>query len=147
MIKNIYLKLQNKSDHYSFQWILPRKSPIRGNHVPMYGTPSSVMYGYYRCFQMYSSWTKSHIELVCLEEIFLKNGYPGNQMEWCSSWCVQINPWWLSYAIFMSRGQSFSGDIMRFPQTLMSSIIVSSLNKRRNGATFSSGFPSSWISS
>ena len=40
----------------------------------------------------------------------------------------------------MSRGQSFSGDIMRFLQTLMSSIIVSSLNKRRNGATFSSGY-------
>ena len=30
----------------------------------------------YRCFQMCSSWTKLHNELVCLKETFLKNGYP-----------------------------------------------------------------------
>ena len=29
----------------------------------------------YRCLRICSSWIKSHNELVCLEEIFLKNGY------------------------------------------------------------------------
>ena len=32
----------------------------------------------YRCLQLCSSWTKLHNELVCLKEIFLKNGYPEN---------------------------------------------------------------------
>ena len=29
----------------------------------------------YRCFRIYSSWTKLRNELVCLKETFLKNGY------------------------------------------------------------------------
>ena len=32
----------------------------------------------YRCLRICSSWTKLHNELVCLKEIFLKNGYPEN---------------------------------------------------------------------
>ena len=30
----------------------------------------------YRCFRIFSSWTKLHNELVCLKESFLKNGNP-----------------------------------------------------------------------
>ena len=30
----------------------------------------------YKCLQICSSWTKLHNELVCLKEIFLKNGHP-----------------------------------------------------------------------
>ena len=29
-----------------------------------------------RCLRIYSSWTKSHNELVCLKEMFFENGYP-----------------------------------------------------------------------
>ena len=32
----------------------------------------------YRCFRMRSSWTKLHTELLSLEHIFFKNGYPEN---------------------------------------------------------------------
>ena len=33
-----------------------------------------------RCLRICSSWTKLHNELVCLKEIFLKNGYPEDFM-------------------------------------------------------------------
>ena len=33
------------------------------------------------CFQIYSSWTKLHTELLFLKQIFLKNGYPENFMD------------------------------------------------------------------
>ena len=36
-----------------------------------------------RCFRICSSWTKLHIELVCLKRIFLKNGYPENFINKC----------------------------------------------------------------
>ena len=32
----------------------------------------------YRCFQIRTSWTKLHTELLSLKHIFLKNGYPEN---------------------------------------------------------------------
>ena len=37
----------------------------------------------YRCLQILSSWTKLHNELVCLKEIFLKNGYPEDFINKC----------------------------------------------------------------
>ena len=37
----------------------------------------------YRCFQICSSWTKLHNELVCLKETFLKNGYPEDFINKC----------------------------------------------------------------
>ena len=37
----------------------------------------------YRCLQICSSWTKLHIELVCLKEIFFKNGYPEDFINNC----------------------------------------------------------------
>ena len=36
-----------------------------------------------RCFRMCSSWTKFHTELVCLKQIFSKNGYPKNLINYC----------------------------------------------------------------
>ena len=38
----------------------------------------------YRCLRIYSSWTKLDNELVCLKEIFLKNGYPEDFIKKCS---------------------------------------------------------------
>ena len=37
----------------------------------------------YRCLSICSSWTKLHNELVCLKEIFLKNGYPEDFINKC----------------------------------------------------------------
>ena len=37
----------------------------------------------YRCLRICSSWTKLHNELVCLKEIFLKNGYPEDFINKC----------------------------------------------------------------
>ena len=37
----------------------------------------------YRCFRICSSWTKLHNELVCLNETFLKNGYPEDFINKC----------------------------------------------------------------
>ena len=37
----------------------------------------------YRCFRIWSSWTKLHTELVCLKEIFLRNSYPENFINKC----------------------------------------------------------------
>ena len=37
----------------------------------------------FRCLQIRSSWTKLHNELVCLKEIFLKNGYPEDFINKC----------------------------------------------------------------
>ena len=37
----------------------------------------------YRCFRICSSWTKLDNELVCLNETFLKNGYPGDFINKC----------------------------------------------------------------
>ena len=36
-----------------------------------------------RCFRICSSWTKSHNQLVCLKEFFLKNGYPKDFINKC----------------------------------------------------------------
>ena len=37
----------------------------------------------FRCLRISSSWTKLHNELVCLKEIFLKNGYPEDFINKC----------------------------------------------------------------
>ena len=37
----------------------------------------------YRCLRICSSWTKLHNELVCLKEMFLKNGYPEDFINKC----------------------------------------------------------------
>ena len=43
------------------------------SHLPIkFGTVYTLVY---RCLQIFSSWTELHTELVCLKEIFLKNGY------------------------------------------------------------------------
>ena len=35
----------------------------------------------HRCFQICSKWTKLNTELLFLEQIFLKNGYPENTVK------------------------------------------------------------------
>ena len=37
----------------------------------------------YRCFRIYSDWTKFHTELTPLKRIFLKNGCPENFIDKC----------------------------------------------------------------
>ena len=37
----------------------------------------------YRCFTLYSEWSKLHRELVALKEIFQRNGYPKSFIEKC----------------------------------------------------------------
>ena len=37
----------------------------------------------YKCFSIFSSWTKLHNELVCLKETFLKNGCPEDFINKC----------------------------------------------------------------
>ena len=50
--------------------------------------PSSNKIGFlhtllYRCFRIYSGWTKFHIELVKLIEVFKNDDYPGNFVNNC----------------------------------------------------------------
>ena len=50
--------------------------------------PSSNKIGFlhtllYRCFQIYSDWTKFHVELVKLIDVFKSNGYPKNFINNC----------------------------------------------------------------
>ena len=42
----------------------------------------------YRCLRICSSWTKLHNELVCLKEMFLKNGYPEDFINICFKKCM-----------------------------------------------------------
>ena len=38
----------------------------------------------YRCFRIYSDWTKFHLELLKLIDVFKNNGYPENFINNCS---------------------------------------------------------------
>ena len=46
----------------------------------MFGTVYALAH---KCLQICSSWTKLHKELVCLKDIFLKNGYPEDFINKC----------------------------------------------------------------
>ena len=66
-----------------------RKATFSGIYTRFYSfLPSSNKIGLlhtllYRCFQICSDWTKFHLELVKLIDVFKSNGYPENFINNC----------------------------------------------------------------
>ena len=84
-----FLDVQISREDKTFTTSVYRKPTFSGvyTHFDSF-LPSTYKFGTvytlaYRCFRICSSWTKLHNELVCLKEIFLKNGYPEDFINKC----------------------------------------------------------------
>ena len=69
---SVYRKRTFSGDYTYFDSFLPS--------IYKFGTVCTLAY---RCLQICSSWTKLHNELVCLKEIFFKNGYSEDFINKC----------------------------------------------------------------
>ena len=87
---NLQLKGKSKTECPSLMYRLF----VKIKHLPLLSTvnkpflPSTYNFGNaytltYRCLRICSSRTKLHNELVCLKEIFLRNGYPEDFINKC----------------------------------------------------------------
>ena len=84
-----FLDVQIIREDKTFTTSVYRKATFNGvyTHFDSF-LPSTYKFGTiyklaHRCFRICSRWTKLYAELVCLKEIFLKNGHPENIINKC----------------------------------------------------------------
>ena len=84
-----FLDIEIIREDKTFTTFVYRKPTVSGVYIHFDSfLPSTYMFGNvytlaYRCLPIFPSWTKLHNELVCLKEIFLKNGYPEDFINKC----------------------------------------------------------------
>ena len=86
---NSFPDVQIIREDNTFTTSVYRKPTLSGVYIHFDSfLPSTYKFGTvytlaYRCLRIFSSWTKLHNDLVCLKEIFLKNGYPEDFVNKC----------------------------------------------------------------
>ena len=94
---NSFLDVQIIREDNTFITSVYRKPTFSGVDIHFDSfLPSTYKFGTvytlpYRCLRIFSSWTKLYNDLVCLKEIFLKNGYPEDFVNKCFKNC------WITY--------------------------------------------------